>query len=170
MNPLSCCSASLVLRGVIWQTRRACASAGWGCWRSRAVANRDVRRRRYQHALIRRVGELQDVTVDAHVAPEPVGEQVGAGPVAGFADLHLTSSVTLSSEFMYSSVSRTVWETRYAFCFFTMSPTSPIIASSSFERPLALAWSTIRWNGNSPSTSTGNTLLWPSSLARRYPI
>src|SRR5205823_4199126 len=42
------------------------------------------------HALVRRVGELHDVAVDAHVAPEPVGDQIGTGPIPGLADLRFS--------------------------------------------------------------------------------
>src|SRR5205823_3501654 len=38
-------------------------------------------------ALVRRLDQLQDVAVDAHVAPEPVGDQVGAGPIPRLSEL-----------------------------------------------------------------------------------
>ena len=41
----------------------------------------------HEHTFVRRVHQVRDVGVDAHVASEPVGDQIGAGPIPGLPQL-----------------------------------------------------------------------------------
>src|SRR5262245_26104870 len=43
----------------------------------------------HQDSLVRRVGELKDVAVDAHVSPEPFGDEVRADPVPRLSEVRL---------------------------------------------------------------------------------